>query len=95
VCRREEAAGVLVSIHTVRAIEAGKAGTAAGSFIQALWVLGLIETLSSVADPNLHADVTDIPRRHPLLHSSHVRAGRDSSHDRTPRMPELVVWRVR
>lgn len=42
-----------VSIHTVRAMEAGKAGTAIGTYVHAIWVLDLIETVSEVADPAL------------------------------------------
>lgn len=42
-----------VSIHTVRAIEAGGAGTAIGTYLHALWVLDLIATVSDVADPTL------------------------------------------
>lgn len=42
-----------VSIHTVRAMEAGKAGTAIGTYLHAIWVLDLIETTSQVADPAL------------------------------------------
>jgi transcriptional regulator with XRE-family HTH domain len=42
-----------VSIHTVRAVEAGKAGTGVGTYLHALWVLDLIETVSQVADPAL------------------------------------------
>ncbi len=42
-----------VSIHTVRAMEAGKAGTGIGTYLHALWVLDLMETVSQVADPAL------------------------------------------
>ncbi len=45
-----------VSVLTIRAVEEGKASTAIGSYIHAMWVLGLIETLSSVADPSLDAE---------------------------------------
>lgn len=41
------------SIHTVRAMEAGKAGTAVGTYLHALWVMDLIETVSQVARPEL------------------------------------------
>jgi transcriptional regulator with XRE-family HTH domain len=44
------------SFHTVRAIEQGKASTAFGYYVHALWVLGLFETLSQVADPALDAE---------------------------------------
>jgi transcriptional regulator with XRE-family HTH domain len=54
--QQELADRVGVSIHTIRAVEAGKAGTAIGSYAHALWVLGLIGTLSSVADPGLDAE---------------------------------------
>lgn len=42
-----------VSIHTVRAVEAGKAGTGIGTYLHAIWVLDLIETVSRMADPAL------------------------------------------
>lgn len=42
-----------VSIHTVRAMEAGKAGTAIGTYLHAIWALDLIETTFQVADPAL------------------------------------------
>ena len=54
--QQELADRVGASIHTIRAVEAGRAGTAIGSYAQALWVLGLIGTLSSVADPSLDAE---------------------------------------
>lgn len=51
--QQELADRLAVSIHTVRAMEAGKAGTAFGSYLHAIWVLDLIETTSQVADPAL------------------------------------------
>ena len=54
--QQELADRVGASILTIRAVEAGKAGTAVGFYVQALWILGLIETLSSVADPSLDAE---------------------------------------
>lgn len=42
-----------VSIHTVRAVEEGKPGTAFGTYLHAIWALDLIETASRVADPTL------------------------------------------
>ncbi len=42
-----------VSIHTVRALEEGRAGTAIGSYLHALWALDLLETASDVAAPTL------------------------------------------
>lgn len=40
-----------VSYQTVRAIEMGSLGTAIGNYLQVLWTLGLLQTVSSVADP--------------------------------------------
>lgn len=42
-----------VSIHTVRAVEAGRTGTAIGTYLHALWVLDLLPTVEGVADPAL------------------------------------------
>ncbi len=42
-----------VSFHTVRHMEGGKPGTAFGTYVHALWVLGILDTLSSTADPAL------------------------------------------
>lgn len=42
-----------VTFHTIRAIEMGRPSTAIGHYLNALWVLGLIHTISSVADPAL------------------------------------------
>ncbi len=54
--QRELADRVGSSVLTIRAVEEGKAGTAVGYYVQALWVLGLVDTLSSVADPSLDAE---------------------------------------
>lgn len=45
-----------VSFHTVRHMENGKPGTAFGTYVHALWALGILETLSSAADPALDAE---------------------------------------
>ncbi len=45
-----------VSFHTIRAVEEGKPGTAIGTYVHALWVLGLSHTLRPVADPRLDSE---------------------------------------
>lgn len=45
-----------VSFHTVRHMENGKPGTAFGTYVHALWVLGILDTLSSAADPALDVE---------------------------------------
>lgn len=42
-----------VSFHTVRHIEQGRPGTAFGHYPHAMWILGIADTVSSVADPAL------------------------------------------
>lgn len=45
-----------VSFHTVRGIEQGKPGTAIGAYAHALWILGILDTLTPVADPALDSE---------------------------------------
>lgn len=54
--QQELADRIGVSFHTVRHMEEGKPGTAFGTYVHALWVLGLLDTLSSAADPALDAE---------------------------------------
>jgi transcriptional regulator with XRE-family HTH domain len=42
-----------VTFHTVRAMEQGRASTGIGHYLNALWVLGLLDTAGSLADPAL------------------------------------------
>lgn len=51
--QEELAERIGVSFHTVRHVEDGKPGTAFGTYVHALWVLGILDTLSSTADPAL------------------------------------------
>lgn len=51
--QQELADRVGVSFHTIRRIEQGKSGTTIGSYLHALWVLGLLDTVASMADPSL------------------------------------------
>lgn len=51
--QEELAERIGVSFHTVRHMENGKPGTAFGTYVHALWVLGILRTLSSAADPAL------------------------------------------
>lgn len=51
--QEELAERVGVTFHTVRAMEQGRATTGIGHYLNALWVLGLLDTVSSVADPAL------------------------------------------
>jgi transcriptional regulator with XRE-family HTH domain len=51
--QQELADRLAVSIHTVRAVEAGKAGTSMGTYLHAIWVLDLMGTVEQVADPAL------------------------------------------
>jgi DNA-binding XRE family transcriptional regulator len=46
------AARLGVSRSTVADVEKGKPGTSAAAYLGALWALGLLEQLSSVADPD-------------------------------------------
>ncbi len=51
--QEELAERIGVSFHTVRHMEGGKPGTAFGTYVHALWVLGILDTLASAADPAL------------------------------------------
>jgi transcriptional regulator with XRE-family HTH domain len=42
-----------VTFHTVRAMEQGRASTGIGHYLNALWVLGLLDTAGSLAEPAL------------------------------------------
>ena len=54
--REDLGARLGVSFHTVRAVEEGRPGTAIGTYLHALWVLGLSHTLRPVADPTLDSE---------------------------------------
>lgn len=54
--QEELAERIGVSFHTVRHMESGKPGTAIGTYVHAMWVLGILDTLSSAADPALDAE---------------------------------------
>lgn len=54
--REDLGARLGVSFHTVRAVEEGKPGTAIGTYVHALWVLGLSHTLRPMADPTLDSE---------------------------------------
>lgn len=54
--REEVAERVGVSFHTVRSVEEGRPGTAIGTYVHLLWILGLGHTLAPVADPHLDTE---------------------------------------
>jgi len=54
--QEELAERIGVSFHTVRSMENGKPGTAFGTYVHAFWVLGILDTLHSAADPALDAE---------------------------------------
>jgi transcriptional regulator with XRE-family HTH domain len=54
--QQELADRVGVSFHTIRSVESGRPGTAMGTYVHALWILGLMDTLASVADPALDSE---------------------------------------
>ena len=63
-----------VSFHTVRHMEEGKPGTAFGTYVHALWALGIMHTLSAAADPALDTEglaLAESEMRQRGGHSSH------------------------
>jgi len=54
--REELGRRIGVSFHTIRAVEEGRPGTAVGTYLHVMWVLGLAHTLRPVADPSLDSE---------------------------------------
>jgi transcriptional regulator with XRE-family HTH domain len=73
--QEELAERIGVSFHTVRGMENGKLGTAFGTYAHALWVLGLLDTLSSAADPSLDEEGLALEASERRRHGGHRGSG--------------------
>lgn len=71
--QEELAERVGVSFHTVRHMEKGKPGTAFGFYAHALWILGILDTLGSVADPALDDEGIALEASEGRRHGGHTR----------------------
>jgi transcriptional regulator with XRE-family HTH domain len=73
--QEELAERIGVSFHTVRHMEKGKPGTAIGTYAHALWVLGILDTLSSAADPALDEEGLTLAEREMRKRGGHESHG--------------------
>ena len=63
-----------VSFHTVREVGNGKPGTAFGTYAHALWILGLLATLTTPAEPALDEEGMALEASERRVRGGHQRA---------------------